>query len=58
MTGQQGVGLSRQTGAKPPSLPPTGTSMPMLVCGPLDHLLAVQPLHLLPPPTVDGIHRS
>ena len=49
MTGQQEAGLWRQTGAKHHSLPPTGTSMLMLVCGLLDHLLAAKIPVLLPP---------
>ena len=58
MTGQQEVGLSRQTGAKLPSLLPIGTSMQMLASGLLELLLAVQILPLLPPPIQSGTHKS
>ena len=58
MIGQQGVDLSRQTGAKHPSLLHTETSKLMLAHGLLEHLLVVQLLLHLPPIVVYGFHNS
>ena len=44
MTGQQEVDLLKRTGPKLPSLPPTETSMNMLVFGRPENLHAIQTL--------------
>ena len=58
MIGQQGVDLSRQTGAKHPLLLPTETSKLMLAHGLLEHHLVDQLLLHLPPIVVYGFHKS
>ena len=58
MTGQQGVDLLRQIGHKLLSLLCIGTSMQMLVFGPLGHPPVVQTLPLLHPAIMLGYHNS